>query len=134
LDGHLIVLELGDKFINFGNEESILGVSVLPANKTGILPQFDNCLKSFHNVGLTNGEGRDLFYIFEMLVDASLEKLFECESWSNLRNCINKSPHLCPMLILHGLLTESSNDLGVSRDVLNLSLSCVKDFIFGSRA
>jgi hypothetical protein len=73
LDGHLVVLKLGDKFIDFGNEESIFSISILSANKEGFFPQFDDCCEGFQDVCLTDGESRDLLNILEMLVNASLE-------------------------------------------------------------
>lgn len=64
-----------------------------------------------------------------MGIDACREQLIEGEVQEGLRRTIDKRPHFLPMLLLHRLVTEGSDQVAVSRNVLDVCCCSLKDLV-----
>lgn len=69
LNGHLVILKLSNKLIDFRNEKAIFGVSVGLDYEEGLVPDGDDWIKSFQNLLLSTSKRWDNLNFIKMGID-----------------------------------------------------------------
>ena len=124
-----MVLELSEQLLNLCDEEAVFGVTVSTAGEVSPFPELLDLSHCLQDASLSCSEGRDLFNLVEVIFDALLQQLSERKVHQGHRLGLYQRPNFLPMLLLHCLVTECSNQVAITSDILDFASGCLMDLV-----